>query len=315
MYQMGTTVAKKQEYIKMHKKEKTFIKKFKNNIEPFLYLLPAAVIFIAFTFYPFIKTIYISLFITNPQGALNKFIGLKNYLYLFTSPDFINSLYVTLKFVILTVPLSIAFAFILSVFGNMKIKGSGIFRTIYAMPISIASASAAVIWTILFNPSIGFINYVLSFFKISPIGWLIDPQWGIIAVSIVTIWLNIGMNFIFLLGGLQSIPKDLYESAQIDGANIFMQHLKITIPMLSPTLFFVMVIDVINAFQQFGVINIMTQGGPIDSTNVVVYSIYRDAFFNFRFGVASAESIILFTIMLIFTLVQFKTSEKKVFYR
>ncbi|MDK2814303.1 MAG: sn-glycerol 3-phosphate transport system permease protein [Thermoanaerobacter sp.] len=291
------------------------LKNFKPEIEPYLYLLPAASIFMAFTFYPFFKTIYISLFMTGPQGGLSKFIGLRNYFDLLTSPDFLNSLYVTFKFVLLTVPFSIIISLFLAIFANLNIKGRSIFRTFYALPISISSASAAVIWTLLFNPSIGFINYLLSFFGVPSIGWLTDVKWGIVAVSIVTIWLNLGMNFIFLLGGLQNIPKDLYESAQIDGANVLLQHVKITIPMLSPTLFFVTVVDIINAFQQFGVINIMTQGGPVDSTNVVVYSIYRDAFFNFRFGVASAESIILFVILLILTVLQFKTGERRVFYR
>lgn len=289
--------------------------KFKNIIEPFLYLLPAMLIFAAFTFYPFLKTIYISLYITDPQGNLSRFIGFKNYIGLFTSSDFINSIYVTIKFVLYTVPISMIIAFILSVFANVKLKGIGLFRTVYALPVAISSASAAVIWMLLFNPGIGLINYWLSYFGIPQIGWLTDSKWGIISVSIVTIWLNIGMNFIFMLGGLQNISKELYESAQIDGANAFTQHVKITIPMLSPTLFFILVIDIINAFQQFGVINIMTQGGPVDSTNVIVYSIYRDAFFNFRFGVASAESIVLFIILLIFTLIQFKSGERKVFYK
>ncbi|GAB6116915.1 sugar ABC transporter permease [Thermoanaerobacter brockii subsp. lactiethylicus] len=314
MYRIETIHSKESYKVKRHTLGMP-LKNFKAEIEPYLYLLPAASIFIAFTFYPFFKTIYISLFMTGPQGGLSKFIGLKNYFDLLASPDFLNSLYVTFEFVLLTVPFSIIISLVLAIFANLDIKGKSVFRTFYALPISISSASAAVIWTLLFNPSIGFINYLLSFFGIPAIGWLTDVKWGIVAVSIVTIWLNLGMNFIFLLGGLQNIPKDLYESAQIDGANVFLQHVKITIPMLSPTLFFVTVVDIINAFQQFGVINIMTQGGPVDSTNVIVYSIYRDAFFNFRFGVASAESIILFVILLILTVLQFKTGERRVFYR
>ncbi|MGI1691584.1 carbohydrate ABC transporter permease [Thermoanaerobacter uzonensis] len=314
MYKIETIALKNKYEGKIH-----FLKRFwgffKGGVEPFIYLLPAALVFTFFTFYPFFKTIYISLFITDPRGGLSKFIGLKNYFDLLASQNFLNSLYATFKFVLFTVPPSIFISLILAIFANVNMRGKNVFRVFYALPISVASASAAVIWTLLFNPSIGFINYVLSVFGIPPIGWLTDVKWGIVAVSIVTIWMNIGMNFIFLMGGLQNIHKDLYESAQIDGANLFLQHAKITIPMLSPTLFFVTVVDIINAFQQFGVINIMTQGGPVDSTNVVVYSIYRDAFFNFRFGVASAESIILFVILFALTLLQFNTGERKVFYR
>ncbi|AFK87094.1 MULTISPECIES: carbohydrate ABC transporter permease [Thermoanaerobacterium] len=289
--------------------------RFKNNIEPYLYLFPSAIVFATFVFYPFIKTIYISLFLTDPQGNLAKFIGLQNYIDIFKTADYINSIYLTLKFVIMTVPLEMIVAFVLSIFANLRLKGIEVIKTIYTLPIAISSASAAVIWMLLFNPSIGFINYILSFFGIHGIGWLTDVKYGMISVSIVNIWLNVGINFIFMLAGLKSIPKDLYESAQIDGANIFVQHIKITVPMLSPTLFFLITVDVINAFQEFGVINIMTQGGPVNSTNVMVYSIYRDAFFNFRYGNGAAESIIIFILLLIFTLLQFASSEKKVFYK
>ncbi|MDK2805536.1 MAG: sn-glycerol 3-phosphate transport system permease protein [Clostridium butyricum] len=289
--------------------------RFKNSIEPYLYLFPSTIIFAVFVFYPFLKTIYISLFLTDPQGYLSQFVGLKNYIDMFKSTDYLNSIYLTLKFVVMTVPFEMIIAFILSVFANAKLKGIGVFRTLYALPIAISSASAAVIWMLLFNPSIGFINYILSFFGIHGIGWLTDANYGMVSVSIVNVWLNIGINFIFMLGGLQGISRELYESAEIDGANIFVRQIKITIPMLSPTLFFLLVINIINAFQEFGVINIMTQGGPVNSTNVMVYSIYRDAFFNFRFGNAAAESIILFILLLIFTLLQFISGEKKVFYK
>ena len=127
--------------------------------------------------------------------------------------------------------------------------------------------------------------------------------------------MNIGFNFIVLLGGLQSISEELYESARIDGAGYWTQLFKITIPMLSPTLFFVSVVTLINSFQTFGQIDILTKGGPSDSTNLIVYSIYRDAFINYRFGYASTQAIILFVLVLIFTLIQFKVGEKKVHYQ
>lgn len=309
------TISREKRRIKKKINIKAYFGRFKNTIEPYLYLLPSIFIFITFVFYPFLKTIYISLFLTDPQGYISQFQGIQNYLDLLKSKDFLNSIYVTLKFVVMTVPFSMIIAFLLSIIANVKIKGIGIFRTFYALPISISSASAAIIWMLLFNQSIGYINYILSIFNIHGIGWLTDIRWGLLSVSIVNIWLNIGINFIFMLSGLQGISKELYESAQIDGANIFIQQIKITIPMLSPTIFFLLIIDILNAFQEFGVINIMTQGGPVDSTNVMVYSIYRDAFFNFRFGSAAAESAILFIILLILTIVQFKSSEKKVYYK
>lgn len=279
------------------------------NVEPFLYLLPALIIFIIFVFYPFGKTIILSLNATTPQGKISYFVGLDNYINLFKSPSFRNSLAVTGKFAILNVVFSIFIGFIVSILANEKIFGTGAFRTIYALPMAISSASAAIIWMFLFHPSIGMLNYV---FKLH-IGWLTDPKWALFAVAIVTIWMNIGINFIFIIAALQGIPADLYESASIDGANFFRKHISITIPSITPTLFFLLIIDVINSFQVFGQINLMTTGGPGESTNLIVYSIYREAFFNNRFGIASAESIILFFILLILTLLQFK-GEKKVNY-
>ncbi|MCY6957697.1 sugar ABC transporter permease [Clostridium sp. ZC22-4] len=279
-------------------------------IEPYLYILPALIIFSLFIFYPFIKTIYLSLNSTDSQGKVSSFIGLQNYIDLFKSISFKNSLIVTGKFVVFTVIPSMIIGFISALLANAKIKGVGIFRTIYALPMAISSASAAIIWMFLFHPSIGIINYVLR----ANIGWLTDEKWGLIAVSLVTVWLNIGINFIFTIAALQGVPQDLYESAAIDGAGVFRKHLNITIPCISPTIFFLLVINIINTFQAFGQINIMTSGGPGESTNVLVHSIYREAFFNNRFGVASAQSIILFIILLVLTLIQFRVGERKVNY-
>ncbi|WP_442781311.1 carbohydrate ABC transporter permease [Clostridium sp. ZS2-4] len=289
---------------------KTSSKSFTSIIEPYLYILPAMIIFVLFIFYPFMKTIYLSLNATDSQGNVSSFIGLSNYINLFKLHSFQNSLIVTLKFAVFTVFPSMIIGFIVAILANVKLKGIGIFRTIYALPMAISSASAAIIWMFLFHPSIGIVNYFLK----TNIGWLTDTNWGLTAVAIVTIWMNIGINFIFIIAALQGVPTDLYESAAIDGAGIFSKHFHITIPCISPTLFFLLVINIINTFQAFGQINIMTSGGPGESTNVLVHSIYREAFFNNRFGVASAESIILFLILLILTLLQFKFGERKVNY-
>lgn len=279
-------------------------------VEPYLYLIPALIIFGVFVFYPFGKTIVLSLNSTTPQGKINHFVGMANYINLLKSPSFRNSLVVTGKFAFINVIFSISLGFIVSILANEKNFGNGIFRTIYALPMAISSASAAIIWMFIFHPSIGILNYA---FKLQ-IGWLIDPKWALYSVAIVTIWLNIGINFIFIIAALQSIPSDLYESAAIDGASFFRKHISITIPSISPTLFFLLIINIINSFQTFGQINLMTTGGPGESTNLLVYSIYRTAFFNNRYDIASAQSIILFIILVILTLLQFKVGEKKVNY-
>jgi sn-glycerol 3-phosphate transport system permease protein len=306
MQNYNSSLAADKKVIKKTKKAKQGVFK---TIEPYLYILPCIFIFAAFTFYPFIKTIYLSLNATNAQGQVSYFVGFDNYLNQFKTPSFINSLMVTVKFAVLTVFPSMFFGFITAVLGNSKLKGIGIFRTLYALPLAISAAAASIVWMFLFHPSIGFINYILK----AEIGWLTDPTWGLLSVVIVTVWMNIGINFVFMIGGLQSISQDLYESAAIDGAGILRKHWSITIPSLGPTLFFLLIINIINTFQAFGQIKIMTSGGPGEATNALVFSIYREAFFNNRFGVASAQSIILFIILLILTLLQFKL-EKKVNY-
>jgi sn-glycerol 3-phosphate transport system permease protein len=300
-----------QSVIAKRTREKQLKRSVFSTTEPYLYLLPCLLIFVVFTYFPFIKTIYLSLVTTNAVGDVSNFVGLSNYIELFKSASFINSVIVTLKFVIITTIPSIIIGLVTALLTNNKLKFKGFFTTLYAMPMAVSSASAAIIWMLLFNPSIGLINYLLKL----KIGWFTSSFWGLIAVSIVSIWLNACINYIFITTGLKNIPKELYESAHIDGAGYFHVLKSIIIPYLSPTLFFVTIINIINAFQSFGQINIMTSGGPGESTNVLVFSIYRNAFFNNRFGTASAESIILFAIMLGITLIQFRFEKNKVFYQ
>ncbi|MGE6257019.1 carbohydrate ABC transporter permease [Heyndrickxia sporothermodurans] len=295
--------------------EKTHLKKKRKFPTGILYLLPALLLFIVFLFYPMFRTLYLSFFLTNPKGDPVYFNGLQNYLELFQSKEFLLSLKSSFLFVLFTVIPTIIISLFLAVLANEKIKGSQFFRVAFSSTLGISSAAAAVIWLFLFDPSIGLINNFLGLFGIQEIGWVTDKHWALFSISVTTIWMHLGFNFIILLGGLQSIPEDLYESSRIDGANFFQQLRNITIPMLSPTLFFVTVVAVINSFQSFGQIDIMTKGGPAGATNLIVYSIYQDAFSNHYVGSASAQAMILFVIILIFTLLQFKFGERKVHYQ
>jgi sn-glycerol 3-phosphate transport system permease protein len=287
------------------------VKKAKRfSVKPYLYLLPAFITFITFIFYPFLKTIYLSFTITNPRGEVKSFVGIDNYKDILTSPDFFKSVIVTLKFVPMLVIPSMVIGLILALLAYRKIRGSAVYEVMFSMPMAVASAPAAIVWTMLFHPSIGLINYVFG----TNIGWLTDEKWGLISVSIVTVWLNIGVNFIFLVTGLKGIPEELLESSDIDGAGFFRKLFKMIIPLVSPTLFFVLFFNVVNAFQAFGQIKILTGGGPADSTNVLVYSIYKEAFMNNRFETACVQSLVLFFMMLIVTLLQFKFEKKGVHY-
>lgn len=280
-----------------------------------LYLLPSIILFAVFVFYPMFRTIYLSFFLTNAQGEAALFVGLENYTYLFQSAAFRNSMKATVLFVLYTVPVTIVISLFLALLANEKLKGIGFFRTIFSSTMGISVAASSVVWLFLFHPSIGVFNRVLSLLNLPQIQWLIDPEWALFSVALSTIWMNIGFTFLILLGGLQNIDEHLYESARIDGAGYFYRLRRITLPMLSPTLFFVITVSLINAFQTFGQIDILTKGGPTQATNVIVYSIYRDAFVNFQFGTASAQAVILFVCILFVTILQFKLGERKVHYQ
>ena len=283
----------------------------KSKMDPYFYLIHAFFIFGLFVFYPFIKTIIMSMSTTNIRGEIKEFVGLENFKEILTSPEFYNSIVVTFKFVLMVAAPSVIIGFLLALLANNKLRGNRIFELMFSLPMAIASAPAAVIWTMIFHPTNGILNHVLG----TQIGWLTDSKFALISVTMVTVWLNIGLNFIFLLTGLRNIPTELIESASIDGASYLTKVKKIIIPMVSPQMFLVVFMNLINAFQAFGQIMLITQSGPGDSTNVLVHSIYREAFFNGRFEMACAQALILFVIMMIVTLLQFKFEKKGVHYQ
>jgi sn-glycerol 3-phosphate transport system permease protein len=289
--------------------------RLKGFLKGMLFLLPSLLLFGVFLFYPMFKTIYLSFFLTNAQGATTVFVGWENYKALFTDPIFMKSVKNTFLFVFYTVPPTVVISLALAVLANEKLKGIGFFRTIFSSTMGVSVAAASVFWLYLFNPTMGLLNKILETFGLDAIEWLTDPKWALFSVSVTTIWMNIGFTFLILLGGLQSIDSSLYESADIEGTGYFYKLRRITIPMLSPTFFFVITVSIINAFQTFGQIDILTQGGPANGSNLIVYSIYREAFVNYQFGSASAQAVVLFILILLMTALQFKLGERKVHYQ
>lgn len=279
-------------------------------IEPYLYIVPSIVLFGVFLFYPFFKTIYLSLYKTNKMGEAKLFVGLQNYMDLFQSKSFYNSLAVTLIFVMIVVIVSMLLGLITAVLCNRTFPGIRVFSTAYALPMAIASSSAAMIFQIMLHPTIGIINKI---FRLD-INWLNDPNTALICVALLTAWLNSGINFLYFSAGLSSIDETIYERASVDGANGVQKFFHLTLPGLSPIMFYTLVVNIIQAFQAFGQVKILTEGGPNDTTNLIVYSIYRDAFFNYRFGSAAAQSVILFLIVMVITLIMFRIEKKGVKY-
>ena len=276
----------------------------------YLYLMPSLLIFAVFLFYPFFKTLYLSLFMTNKMGQAKLFVGLQNYTDLLRSASFLNSLKVTLIFVVIVVFGSMVLGLTAAVLCNRAFPGIRAFSTAYALPMAIASSSAAMIFKIMLHPAVGIVNKLLGL----DINWLNDPATALYCVAILTAWLNSGINFLYFSAGLGNIDETIYERASVDGASGVQQFFSLTLPGLSPIMFYTLVVNIIQAFQSFGQIKLLTEGGPSESTNVIVYSIYRDAFFNYRFGNASAQSVILFVIIMLITLVMFRLEKKGVSY-
>lgn len=278
----------------------------KKKAGPYCYLIPSAIIFTIFLFYPFVKTIYLSLYKTNKLGQAKLFVGLGNYKDLLTSASFANSLAVTAIFVVIVVIGGMLLGLIGAVLCNKTFPGIRFFSTAYALPMSIASSSAALIFRIMLDPTIGIVNKLMK----TNINWLNDPKYALVCVAVLTAWLNSGINFLYFSAGLANIDEEIYERASIDGASSVRQFFQLTLPGLRPIMFYTIVVNIIQAFQSFGQVKILTQGGPGEATNLIVYSIYRDAFFNFRFGSAAAESVVLFLIIMVLTLLMFRAEKK-----
>lgn len=286
----------------------------RNRLVGYTFLLPNIIGFLIFICFPVLASFYMSFTEWNGFGAI-KFTGLDNYKRLMSDETFgislVNSLIMTVVFVPVTILLAIIFASIL----NKGVRGLKLFRTAMFLPHITATIAVAVIWQLLFNPSMGPINGVLRSIGFeNPPGWLASTQWALISVIIVSIWHGIGYYMVLFLAGLQGIPKDLYEAAEIDGAGKLSQFINVTLPMLSPIIFFTVIIAIINSFKVFDLIYVLTQGGPGRSTHVLVYDIYNTAFKNYEYGYASSMAYVLFAIIMIITIIQFRGQKKWVNY-
>lgn len=279
------------------------------------YLAPAVILLGVFVFYPLFRSIYLSLFETDFMAQPIFFMGLEQYRELVSSPRFWDSLKVTVLFTLYTVPTAIALAIPIALMGNLQIRGITFYRTIFISTIAVSTAIASVVWSWMFSPTVGVMNDLMRIIGLTPIRWLQDPDWALISVAITTVWKELGLNVLFLLAALQGVPEELYEAARIDGARGWTLFRSVTLPMISPTVFFLMVVGTMDAFRSFTQVHIMTEGGPLRSTSVLVYSIYRDAFINFRYGFASAQAVTLFLILLALTLIQFRVAERRVHYQ
>lgn len=279
-----------------------------------LFLLPSLLCFLVFTAYPVFASLYISFFKWDGLTEMS-YVGLANYQRLLTDSNFIISLKNNLYYTFVSVPLTMLFAFLLAMAMNVKLKGIAIYRIVYYLPNITASVAIGIIWAMILLPNGPLNNALRSLGIQNPPRWLNSSQWAMPSVIMVSVWRNVGYYAIIMLAGLQGISQDLYEAADIDGASRLRKTFSITIPMLSPTLFFCTIMSIIGSFQVFDTIMSMTQGGPGRATKVLVLYIYQTCFETpFRFGYASAMAYVLFFIILIITLIQFRGQQKWVNY-
>lgn len=286
-----------------------------------LYMAPALIIFIAFTFLPFFRSIGLSFFVTDQTGNPSYFNGVKYYTRILNldgsgRDEYLRSILTTIEFTLMVVPLGIACAVGLAVLAAVKLRGIQIFRTIFTGTVAISVASASVIWALIYNPSVGMTNWLLNLLHLKSDGVLLDPTTALPAVAFMTIWTTLGFNFIIVLAGIQTIPQDLYESSLIDGASGWQQFRSITMPLLTPTLLFLLIISTIGSFQAFTQFNVLIANeGPNGSTNVLVYELFSSFFKDTRYGFASALAVVLFVVLLILSLVQFRLLDRRVHYQ
>lgn len=281
--------------------------RYKEALTFYLLISPWIIGFIAFVFGPMVVSLIMSMMnwdlLTPP-----KWIGLDNYKRAFTNdPMFYQALKVTFSFSVFSVPLRLLVSLFIAILLRQITVGIKIFRTIYYIPVVISGVAAMVLWIFIFNPQVGLLNQFLRVFGINGPGWIFDPNWALPSLVIMSLW-DVGGIIIIWLAGLVGIPQQLYEAARLDGASSGQQLLYITLPSLSPTIFFNLVMGIIGSFQSFGQAYVMTQGGPRNSTLFYNFYLWRHAFQDFRMGYASALAWVLFLVIMVLTMTVFKSS-------
>jgi multiple sugar transport system permease protein len=276
------------------------------------FLLPGLVGLSVFTIMPILASLVLTFYewdlLTPPV-----FVGLQNYLRLWGDQGLWAALRHTLAFIAGYVPLVVICALALALALNVSLRGIGAIRTVFFFPVVSSWVAVALLWSWLFNPRFGLINYLLSLVGITGPGWLFDPAWAMPAIIITSVWKDLGFVLVLFLAGLQAIPNDYYEAASLDGANGWARFRYVTLPLLAPTTFFVIIISLINSFQVFDQVWVMTEGGPAGATTVLVEQIVRHAFSYGEMGYAAAISWVLFVLVLGATLIQFRVQKMGAF--
>ena len=293
--------------------KKSLFSKILTAMRPYLMVAPAMAVFGVFILYPIFYMIYLSFFDWNLIGEM-KYIGLENYTDMLSDKDFWQVLGNSVYYMVMVVIFQMILSLLLAAYLNRNTRVNRILQSIAFTPYITSMVSVAFIWMWLMDSDYGLLNYLLSLIGLGPVGWLSDPKVAMNSLVLVSVWKGLGYNTIIIISAMQSVPGYLYEAAALDKTPRWKAFWKITLPMISPTLFFLALMNIIAALKVFETVNIMTQGGPMNSTNTLVYSIYQYGFDYFKIGYASALGVALMVVIGFFTLIYFRVLSKRVYY-
>ena len=287
---------------------------FQNRWLPYLLVAPQLAITLIFFFLPAGQAIYQSVLMQDPFGLSTEFVGLQNFETLLSDPNYVSSFKITMVFSALVAFLGLAISLLLAVCADRVLRGASAYKTFLIVPYAVAPAVAGVLWMFIFNPTLGVLSYVMRMFGIDW-NYLVDADQALTLLVIAAVWKQVSYNFIFFLAGLQAIPKSLLEAAAMDGAGPFRRFWTVVFPLLSPTTFFLLVMNIVYAFfDTFAIVDATTMGGPGQDTNILVYKVFVDGFRNMDFGGSAAQSVILMVMVIILTVIQLRFIERRVNY-
>jgi multiple sugar transport system permease protein len=281
----------------------------RQRLVPYVFIAPNVVLFTAFSFLPLLYAVYISFHDWSLIGD-PEWLGLHNYTRLVRDPLFWQALTNTLIYAVSTVPTSMVIGLLLAMALNRRIPGRSLIRSVYFLPLVVSAVATGTIAAWMFNENYGVINAMLVQLGLGRVAWLSSPQWALPSLAMATLWVRVGFNMVVYLAALQSIPSVYYEAARMDGASVLSQFHHVTFPLLGPATFLLLILNIINSFQVFDLIYVMTGGGPGFSTTMVVQYIFHSAFVTSEMGYASAMGVALYAIILVFTIVQWRASRQ-----
>ena len=287
---------------------------FQNRWLPYLLVAPQLAITLIFFFLPAGQAIYQSVLMQDPFGLSTEFVGLQNFETLLSDPNYVSSFKITMVFSALVAFLGLAISLLLAVCADRVLRGASAYKTFLIVPYAVAPAVAGVLWMFIFNPTLGVLSYVMRMFGIDW-NYLVDADQALTLLVIAAVWKQVSYNFIFFLAGLQAIPKSLLEAAAMDGAGPFRRFWTVVFPLLSPTTFFLLVMNIVYAFfDTFAIVDATTMGGPGQDTNILVYKVFVDGFRNMDYGGSAAQSVVLMALVIVLTVIQFRFIERRVNY-